>query len=60
MLDDLEREVWRDALEVAHRKGYASRTRKEIIDRYWYDKLDEEVFDTSDYDECLKLIGGTT
>tara|TARA_R100000781_G_C4057384_1_gene119827 strand:+ start:206 stop:352 length:147 start_codon:yes stop_codon:yes gene_type:complete len=43
MFSDFEKEVWRNALEVAHTEGYASRSRKEIIDRYWYYKLEEEV-----------------
>ena len=55
MFDDFEREVWRDALEVAHKKGYASRSRKEIIDRYWSDELEDDDFD---YEECRRLVGG--
>ena len=46
-MTDFEREIWRNALELAHVKGYASRTKKEIIDRYWWENLDtpEPEFD---------------
>ena len=57
-MTDFEREIWRNALELAHVKGYASRTKKESIDRYWWENLDtpEPEFDM---EEACKLIGGT-
>ena len=58
MFDDFEREVWRDALEVAHKKGYASRSRKEIIDRYWSDELEDDNYnyESQEYLNLNKVV----
>ena len=60
-MSNFEREVWLDALALAYEKGYVTKSKKEILECYWHDKLDENSTDVDyfDYDEAQRLIGGT-